>query len=244
MSESATIAPQAFAKSNEPPPSDRLALEIDGLTEEARMWLDGEPIENQAQANDLTLIVTSLRKYHKEADGERVLENKPFDDGKKASQKKWNPILKKADTAIKTGKAAIAKFLAAEQAKLIEQSRIAAQAAAAAEAALREQEKVADIANLEDQESLEADREQVKRAQASAKFLSTATAKSKGTGRAMSLRTYYDAKVEDHDALLSWIYENDIEWLHSKIAEYAQSKVSVSKQDFAGVKAVSRQVAA
>ena len=229
---------------NGPPPHLDLQQEIDDLLLEAGAWLDGEKLETQAQADALSLIVTGLRKRRKAADEKRKELNKPFDEGKAANQAIWNPILKKADLAMKTGKAVITEFLEAEAAEVERKAEVARKAALEAEQRLRKTERLADDTNLEDQQAIEQEREQVKRANKSADRLAKAKPKLAGEGRAMSLRTYYDAKIVDRRALLNWVAKNDPEWLESRLQEYAQSKVSVSKTGFAGVEAVPRKAAA
>ena len=55
---------------------------IQDLYEEAKLWLDGEPVETQEQADALNTLESRIREAAKDAEANRKKEAKPFDDGK------------------------------------------------------------------------------------------------------------------------------------------------------------------
>jgi hypothetical protein len=65
------------------------------LYEEARNWLDGAAIENQAQADCVEALLEMIDVAHKAADAERVKEKAPHDQAIDAIQTKWNPLIGK-----------------------------------------------------------------------------------------------------------------------------------------------------
>ena len=92
-------------------PATLFAEEADDLFMECKNWLDGEPIETEAQADAVSSLLNRLRRLSKDADEARKVEAKPFDDGKASVQAKWKPILSKADLAAITAKQALAPYL-------------------------------------------------------------------------------------------------------------------------------------
>lgn len=123
--------------SNLPPePAVQFAEFVEDLLLEARNYLDGEPIANEEQANAVSSLLNRARRVSKDADEARKVEAKPFDDGKKAVQARWTPLIAKADLAANTCKQALAPWLAAIEQKQREE----------AEAARKEAERIAAIA--------------------------------------------------------------------------------------------------
>jgi hypothetical protein len=104
--------------------------------DEARNWLDGEPIANEDQANAVSSLLNRLRRVANDADDARKDEKRPHDEAAKAVQGKWKPILDKADLAATAAKQALAPWLQQVEAKQREE----------AEAARREADRLAAIA--------------------------------------------------------------------------------------------------
>ncbi len=220
--------------SNNPPPEAAIGLALDDLYVEAQAWLDGSPIENQAQADTLGLIVGTARDLAKDADKARAAEKKPHDDAAKAVQAKWKPLIDKADKVATVGKAAIAKFLQAQQA---EQDRIAAAARAEAERAAQEAAAMARAAAPDDlaaQEALEAAQDQAQRLAKTAKYESRQTAKAAGTGRAIGLRTYYVPVMANPAEALAFYKKNRPDALKGFLLELAQQDVAAGIRTIPG----------
>lgn len=187
----------------EPTPFEASKEAIEGLFEEAKCWLDGEPIANQAQADDLQKLMRMIQAAAKEADERRKEEARPFDDGKAEVQARYNPLIQKdkglADLAISACKKALAPWLI----KVDEDNR---RIAAAARAAAEEKQRIAMEAMRERDGDLgkavlaEALVEEAKKAESDARFAEKLKASAKGEGRAVTLRDYFTAEVTDYTA--------------------------------------------
>lgn len=98
---------------------EALEEEIRTLHGEARNWLDGEPIANEAQAEEVGKLRDMLRDAAGRAEKQRKAEAKPFDDGKAEVQARYNPLIQKdrglMDMAIKACNSALAPFLKAKE---------------------------------------------------------------------------------------------------------------------------------
>lgn len=115
---------------NAPPdPCTLFKEEIDDLLLEARNYLDGEPIANEEQASAVSSLLNRLRRVSNDADDARKVEKKPHDDGAKAVQAKWKPILDKADLAASTAKQALAPWLQQIEEKQRHEAELARQEA-------------------------------------------------------------------------------------------------------------------
>jgi hypothetical protein len=90
---------------NSPPtPFDDIETRINDLYEEAKMWLDGEEVTEQKQADALNTLASQIREAAKEAEEMRKAEAKPFDDGKKAVQERYNPLIQKGKETLSSRK--------------------------------------------------------------------------------------------------------------------------------------------
>jgi hypothetical protein len=189
--------PRAVVGGNNPPPDPFGAIKahISDLYEEAKGFLDGEPIATEGQADAVAELLDQIRQAEKTADEARKEENRPFDEGKAAVQAKFAPLI--SDTKAVKG----LTVLAAEACKAAlapwrqEQERIKREAA---DKARREAEeaaaKAADAAraasdNLDAREQAEA---AIRAADAAAKVANKAE-KSATTGA--GLRSYWTPKL-------------------------------------------------
>lgn len=197
-----TVAQPAIGHNQGPPlsPFEAAKEKIESLYEEARLWLDGEPITTQGQADDLSNLLNMIRAAHAEADEARKEENKPFDEGKAEVQARYAELI--ADTKAKKGKTILAmeackkalapwlEKLAAERKAIARKAREEADAQQrAAQEAVRAAQAATDLAA---REAAEQQLQEAKQANAAAKRAEKDTAKAgNGVGRAVSLRTNY-----------------------------------------------------
>jgi hypothetical protein len=189
--------PRAVVGGNNPPadPFGAIKAHISDLYEEAKGFLDGEPIATEGQADAVASLLDQIRQAEKTADEIRKEENRPFDEGKAAVQAKFAPLI--ADTKSVRG----LTVLAAEACKAAlapwrqEQERIKREAA---DRARREAEEAAAKAaeaarvardDLAAQEQAEA---AIRAADAAAKVANKAE-KSATTGT--GLRSYWAPKL-------------------------------------------------
>jgi len=189
------------------PPLDPLpamAIHIDTLMETAQGFLDGEPVETAEAAAIVAKLIDEGRKAGKDADNLRKEEARPFDEGKKAVQARWKPVIDKTDLIVATAKRALVPYqmkLEAEQREAAERARKEAEAARQAQIdAERAARPSADLMAAEQAEELRKAADKAERA-ASKAGKATAAIAVEGA-RAISLRTVWRAEITDRRALL------------------------------------------
>lgn len=207
------------------------ALAIDDLYDEAKHWLDGSELENQAQADAVGSIMARLRKLSNDADNARKAEKKPHDDAAAAVQARWKPVIERADRAVALAKAAVGRWLEKQEAE-----RLAMQREAEAEA-LRLAQEAASISRntLEDAERHDAAVEAAERAAKAVGRIARATPKAAGDGRAVSLRTYYTTELSDAQAALRWLKEHRPTELRAAILELIEDEPLAMRRAIPGV---------
>lgn len=225
---------------------EALKANIDDLFDEAKLWMDGEPVTTQEQANNLNTLESRIRDAAKAAEAERKREAKPFDDGKKAVQERYNPLIQrgkgKTDQAIECIKAALKPYL-------IEKDRLQRDAAARAreEAELKQREAMEamqkrDAANLE--QSIEAEKlvEEAKRAEADASRAEKQKAHAKGEGRATGLRSVWRAQMVHPREAATWVMNNHTEDFLAFVQTKADQNVRAGSRNIPGFNIVEEKV--
>lgn len=219
--------PRIFVGANNPPadPFGAIEAHIRDLYEEARGFLDGEPIATQGQADAVADLLDQIRQAEKTADEARKEENRPYDEGKAAVQAKYAPLI--ADTKAVRGltvlaseacKAALApwrqeqeriKREAAEKARqqAEEAARIAAEAARAARDDLAAQEAATAAIRDADQAAKLANRAE--------------KAATTGTG----LRSYWTPTLTDAQLAARWAWKERREQLEAFLLGLAKEEV-------------------
>ena len=228
--------------SNAPPePAVLFGEEVDDLLLEARNWLDGEPVETEAQAEAISSLLNRLRRVSKDADEARKVEKKPHDDAAKAVQAKWKPIIDRADLAASTAKDALAPYLR----KVEEQQR------AEAEAARAEAERLATIAreahaqagNLADAEHAERLLKVATGAERHASQAEKQKAHATGGERAIGLRSVWTPILTDPCAALRHYRERQPEDLKSWLVQQAEKDVRAGARNIPGFDVTETRVA-
>lgn len=223
---------------NSSPFTDAFAA-VDLVYTEARHWLDGAIALDQAEADAIGTLLDMARKARSTADAARREEAKPYDDGKKAVQARYTPLLDRCDNITKAAKEALAPFLRAqEKAKREAEAKAAAEAEAAKKAA---QDAFQAARGIEDRERAETLAEAAKRAEIKARVAAKDGAKAKGGARAVSLRTTTEPEVFDLHALMGWIWTHDRSALDGFAREYAKGAYRAGQRNMDGVRAVERQ---
>lgn len=226
-------------------PPDGFAIckkRITDLYEEARQWLDGEPITDQEQADALNTLASHIRDAAKEAEENRKIEAKPFDDGKADVQARYKPLKTMADNALDSVKAALVPYLMeldrkqreiAENArKEAEQKRIEAELAFA----------VRDASNLEQREQAEKLLADAKSAEAAAARSEKAKAHAKGDGRATGLRTHWAVTVENETAAMQWAWMAYRSEMLAACLDLAKAEVRRGKRSIEGFSIIEEKV--
>lgn len=187
----------------EPTPFELSKEAIQALFDEAKNWLDGDPVSTQGQADEVQKLLRMIQAAEKEADERRVKENEPFDAGKAEVQARYAPLI--ANTKTTKGMTVLAvdackKALAPWLVKIDEENR------AKAEALRKEAEEKQRVAmeamrqrdgDLEASAKAEALVREAKDAETAARRAGNAKAQAKGEGRAVTLRDYYTPEITD-----------------------------------------------
>lgn len=225
MTQTATVG-----HNNPPTPFDDVKAEIEGLYDEAKQWLDGEPVTNQGMADGLNKLIGMIREAEKKAEALRKEEAKPFDDGKAEVQARYNPLIAKGKgltaMALEAAKNALTPWLE----KLDREKREAeAKARAEAEEAAKraaEAFRLSDQADLAAREEAERLAEEAKQKDIAARRAANDKAQAKGgTGRATSLRTFHTPEIRDYTAFARWCWQNRRQEMQAFLDEVAQRLV-------------------
>lgn len=220
---------------NAPPdPFDAFALHIDDLFEQAEQFLDGEGIQTDAQAEDVSRILNMLRKAEKDADEARKAEKKPHDDAAKAVQAKWSPLLGKAKLAAETAKRALAPFLQAKEDAQRAAAEAAAEEARQKAAAARKAAEQAAPDDLAGQTTAKVLQEQAAEALKQAERLDKQKAHAKGGERAVGLRDVYTPVLTEPKEALRHYMQAQPDALKEWLLDQARRDVRVGKRSIPG----------
>lgn len=229
----------------EPTPLEQAREDISILDEEARHWLDGKPIENQAQADDVAKLIDAARKAKSRFDADRKAEKAPHDAAAKAVDAAWKPVIEDADRIVKVGKAVQTDWLIKQDEAKRETERLMREEAErkAEEARKLAEEADGSLEAAKVRDLAVADAENAQKAAALAAS-DKAGAKAAGMGRAMSLRSTWRAMVEDRRALLNHVAVHDPDALTAFLEEWAGKAVRHGARDLPGVSVYEERVAA
>jgi hypothetical protein len=243
MMATAAVATIGHNNPPEPTPYEAMRIHIADLMETAQGFLDGEPIANQAQADEVGKLLAAARDAEKAAEARRKIEAKPFDDGKAAVQALWVPLKDQCGLVASTAKRALAPFLAAAQARkdaeAAEARRIADEAAARARAA-RQSAPATDLAAREQAEVL---LKEAAKADKEANRASKGKAMAAGGARSVSLRSVWTVTLTDAAAALRHYRETQPEALKAWLSDQAQRDVSAGARAIPGFAIAEEKVA-
>jgi hypothetical protein len=226
----------------DPTPFEMSEAEISDLCEEAKNFLDGDPITTQEMADAVSKLIDHLRKAAKLADERRIEENRPFDEGKAAVQARYAPLI--ADTKAMKGKAVLAIDIA-KKALAPWLQRLEAEKQAAAQAA----RKIADEAERKANEAIKAARatddlaaresaeemlREAKAADAAAKKSENDKSHAKGGARAIGLRSVWRAEMIDGRAAARHYWEERRADVEAFFQSLADADVRAGKRTISG----------
>lgn len=228
----------AIGHNSPPTPFDDIETRINDLYSEARQWLDGEEVTTQEQADALNTLASHIREAAKQADDMRKEEAKPFDEGKKAVQERYNPLIQKGKGKTEVALGAVKSAL---NPYLLELDRIQQEAAQKAREKAERAERDAqaamqhrDQSNLDEQEEANRLAEEAKQLQAAANKASNAKAHAKGAGRATGLRTRTKISIANERDAAAWAWKHDREALMIFILTQAEKAVRNGAQSLEG----------
>lgn len=179
---------------------DMMKIEIDDLYEEAKNWMDGAPIQTQAEADSVATLIDRFSKAWKAADDLRDKEKRPHMEAANAVQAKYKPLLDRANLAKETAKKSQAAYLIKQRNALKEMADAAAKAALdqanAARAAIAEANATA---NLDAREKAEDLVSEARAMIADANMLAKAKPQAKGAeaSRSLGLKTIWVTSLDD-----------------------------------------------
>lgn len=174
--------------------TDSFRAKVDEWAKAAVEW-ERAGVTSDKEAEDLEVVLDTMRDIRKKLEEERKSQKQPYDDAGKAVQAAFIPLITAIEKAGKTGKAAKSKWLLAEQQRL-EREKAEAEAAAKAKA----EEAAAVAAKAEEEGDIlgraeaEIEAEKARKAGEAAARRSTAP-KVAGKTRATGLRTVRKAKL-------------------------------------------------
>lgn len=177
--------------SNNPPADAAFSLEIDQLFSMLSDTLAGGEVSNDEQEAAIDELMDDFRKASADADKARKEAAKPFDEGKKAVQALWKPIIDKADRGVAACKEALTPYRTAKQRAKEEAARKAREEAEARERKAQEA--------LRQSDDLEARYQAEQEIEAAKKLTAVAN---KIDRSATGLRTYWEAEIADRGAAL------------------------------------------
>lgn len=212
-------APATMGHNNPPDPIDQINAAFDDERQEAENWLDGSPVENEAQMQAVDALRKAMRQWRLDLERGQKSAAAPLHDAWKAALERWKPTIEDAKRIEAGLVAAVDGFkrkLAAEKAEAERKARADAEAKARA---AREAALAAEAAKLEAQR-------EAARLQAEAEDAAKAAAKA-SKQQVKGLRTVTRYEITDHRALLLWIMKNDRDAVTAFIEEYARKEHTV-----------------
>ena len=215
---------------------------IEDLYDEAKQWLDGEPVTSKDQADALNTLETRVREAAKEAEKRRKEEAKPFDDGKAEVQARYKPVIAKADAALDAIKSALKPYLLEIDRQQREAARLAKEEADRKMAEALEAVRNRDAANLESREEAEAKIQAAKQAEEAARRADKAKAHAKGEGRATALRTVYRAQIADEREAAAWVWTDRRAELMAFVQDQADKAVRSGARSIRGFQIIEEKV--
>lgn len=216
----------AIGGNNPPDPIDEALAPYGDAIEEAQNWLDGNPIENEAQLKATDDLLKTIKGALKDLNAARDDATKPLHEIWKAEVARWKPTQDDLDRIIKGLIACQDPFKRALAAQKEAEKRAAWEAA---EKAKREAQEAARAAQASD---ITAQREAAEKAALAQAALKDASAKQKDTVRGM--RTVHRYEIEDYRAALHWITRNDRDAVTAFIEAYVAD--NHKKAEIDGVK--------
>ena len=176
-------------------PAEALEAELSGEEETTKEFL-AKPVETQAQADKAAVWAKRVTEISKRAVDQHGVEKRPHLEAGKIVDQKWFPLRDRANSLASLLKQHVTPFLQAQ--KRAEEKR----AREAAEEAARLRDEAAQLAEEDDQRSVDRAAELARQADVAEKASVPKNASAGRTGAKVSLRTEKRARIVDFDACL------------------------------------------
>lgn len=245
--------PRAVIGANNPPVEmtafEAVKINITDLYDEAKLWLDGEPVTTQEQADAINTLKDRVKKASAAAEAERKKEVNPLNEKINDIQARYNELIGKNKSiiglAIKAEEAcnaALKPYLLELDRQQQEKARLAREEADRLQREAMEAMRTRDSANLAQREEAERLAAEAKAAEASASRAENAKAHAKGEGRATGLRTVHRAVMADRKAAAAWVWVDHNDALMAFIQDLADKAVRSGSRKIPGFDVVEEKV--
>jgi hypothetical protein len=215
---------QATIGHNNPPdPIDTITAAFEDDRTEAEGWLDGKPVENEAQMKAADKLRATMRAWRLALEKGQKEATAPLHDIYKTELDRWKPTIEDAKRLEGCLVSMVDGFkvkLAAEKAEI---ERKAQAEAWEATRKAREAAQLADASNIEEQRTAAAAMAEAEAAHHRAAIAAKDTVK--------GLRTVTKFEVTDHKALLNWIAKNARDDVTAFIETWALKNHKTTKAD-------------
>ena len=218
---------RAVIGGNRPPepidPMEAIQAHYDDTFSEVANWLDGSPVENEAQMKAVDALIANVKDAEKAAKEAKEAEYRPHKTAGDAVIARWKLFLDDLERQRKGLAAAVDSFkrkLAAEKAEAERKARAEAEAKMRA---AREAEERANGADLEQQRAAARAKAEAEDAVRAAREAAKDTVK--------GLRAHTDYVVIDGTGLARWMWQNARDELEGFMADYARR----NKLDLPGI---------
>lgn len=204
---------RAVIGGNNPPvdPMEAIQEQYDNTFLMVANWLDGSPVETEAQMIEVDSLLASIKDAEKDAAAAKEAEYRPHKAAGDKVIARWKPFITDLDRQRKGLTAAVDTFKRKRAAELAEEKRIKE---AEARQKMREAEEAAKLAAEND---LDAQREAAAKMEAA----QGAQRDAKAVQSVKGLRTYTVTEIVDGKTLINWIAQNDKEALMDFMRDYA-----------------------
>lgn len=214
------------AKHNNPPSVQALVLEpfADAIAE-AQNWLDGEPVQSEAQMNAVDELIKQVRKAKTTLEAARKKAVAPLNDAVKAENAAWKAVQEPIEITL----TALVEIVKDFKAKIAAEKAAAAQAEAEA---ARQAEQAAIEAARAAHGSGDAEKHKAAmEAEKVAKAAKREASKADSAAQVKGMRTVTKHEIEDMGALINWIAKNDRAALIEFATEYARRHHTLKPMD-------------
>jgi hypothetical protein len=222
----------------EPTPFEAVQARINDLYGEAKLWLDGDPIKTQSQADALNTLASHIKAAASEAETLRKAEVKPFDDGKAEVQARFNVLIGETKSitgltvkALDAVKAALKPYLLELDRQQQEAARTAREEAEKTIAEARAAIRATDAANLEARDHAEQLLSDAKDLERDANRLAKAKPQAHGEGRAVGLRTVYTPIMLSYRDAAAWAFVEKKAELETFLMDLAKAEIRAGKRN-------------
>lgn len=182
-------------------PIDAVIAPYSDLIEEASIWLDGSPVENENQMRAVDNLLSDIKEVRKAVTAAEGAACKPLYEAWKDEKARWKPTVDDLDRMVKGLASLVDGFKRKLAAEKEAARRKAFEEAEAARRAAEEAARQANIGDIEAQREAAAAAEKARRAQMAAQAAKKDTVK--------GLRTVHRHEITDHRAALNWIIAHD-----------------------------------